>query len=317
MEHYKEISDINRLVIHLPFLKEELEFAKLRGYNNILIDGSKPCIDTFGFPCKHVLNINLICGYDFIETLVISGNSYSIEPCNLNSLSIMPQLKSLGLWAEKVFSIDFSVFPKLTEVEFYYTKQIENVNTLTNLRRLHIYNLKSEELEELKNMALLEELILWDANNINLNGLFLLTNMRKLDIIRSKKMTDISSLCHSNKLEELNLSYCNNITEISVLSHIPQLKKIRFVKCKQLQDLTQLVPNNTIESIYISVLNDLSFIAGMKHLKSLCFDDVIDGDISPLFGSISLESVSMISKKKYSHTEKEVNQILEKNRLNI
>ena len=42
MEHYKEISDINRLVIYLPFLKEGLEFAKIRGYNNILIDASKP-----------------------------------------------------------------------------------------------------------------------------------------------------------------------------------------------------------------------------------------------------------------------------------
>ena len=229
----------------------------------------------------------------------------------------MPRLKSLGLWAEKVFSIDFSLFSKLTEVEFYYTKQTENIIALTNLRRLHIYNLKSEELQEFKNMALLEELILWDASNINLDGLFQLTNMRKLDIIRSKKMIDISGLRHLNKLEELNLSYCNNIIEISVLSHIPQLKKLRFVKCKQLQDLTQLVPNNTIESIYITVLKDLSFIVGMKHLKSLCFDDVINGDISPLIGSISLETVSMVSKKKYSHTEKEINQILERNRLKI
>ena len=58
-----------------------------------------------------------------------------------------------------------------------------------------------------------------------------------------------------------------------------------------------------------------SFLAGMKKLKFLHFDDVIDGDISPLLDS-SLEFVGMVSKKKYSHTEKEVNLILERNRLN-
>ncbi len=41
----------------------------------------------------------------------------------------------------------------------------------------------------------------------------------------------------------------------------------------------------------------------MKKLKFLHFDDVIDGDISPLLDS-SLEFVGMVSKKKYSHTEK-------------
>lgn len=69
----------------------------------------------------------------------------------------------MGLWIDKVFTIDFSLFSKLEGLEYYHTKQTENVDTLINLKRLHIYNLKSEELEELKSMTLLEELTLWDA----------------------------------------------------------------------------------------------------------------------------------------------------------
>ena len=316
MKHYQEVPDINRLIIFPPFLKEGLEFAQKQGYNDILIDACRTATDIYGISYKHVLNVDLICEYDSIETLIIQGYDYTIEPHNLNQLSVLPRLKKLGLWADKVFSIDFSLFIKLEELKYYHTKQTENVDALINLKQLHIYNFKSNELEELKNMSLLEELTLWDAKNINLNGLCQLTNIRMLDIVRSRKMTDISGLCNLNKLEELNLSYCNNIVDISVLSHISGLKILRLFKCKQLQDLTQLVPNSTIEYINISVLKDLLFLAGMKQLKSLCFDDVINGDISPLLGSHSLESVSMVSKKKYSHTEKEVNLILERNRLN-
>lgn len=316
MEHFQEVPDINRLIISPLYLREGLEFAKNQGYNNILIDAHTTTTDIYGISCKHTLNVSLICEYDFIETLIIQGYDHTIEPCNLNQLSVLPRLNKLGLGADKVFTIDFSLFQKLEELKYYHTKQTENVDTLINLKRLHIYNLKSEDLKELKSMSLLEELTLWDAKNINLNGLCQLTNIRMLDIVRSRKMVDIRGLCNSNRLEELTLSYCNSITDISVLSHISGLKTLRLLNCKQLQDLAQLVPNNTIEHINISNLKDLLFLEGMKQLKSLCFDDVINGDISPLLGSHSLESVSMVSKKKYSHTEKEVNLILERNRLN-
>lgn len=111
----------------------------------------------------------------------------------------------MGLWIDKVFTIDFSLFPKLEELKYYHTKQTENVDTLINLKRLHIYNLKSEDLKELKSMNLLEELTLWDAKNINLNGLCQLTNIRTLEIVRSRKMIDIRGLCNSNRLKELSL----------------------------------------------------------------------------------------------------------------
>lgn len=313
MEHFQEVPDINRLIISPLYLREGLEFAKNQGYNDILI--STDDIGISGVSCKHTLNVSLICEYDFIETLIISGYDFTIEPCNLNQLSVLPHLKKLGLWIDKVFTIDFSLFPKLEELKYYHTKQTENVDTLINLKRLHIYNLKSEDLKELKSMNLLEELTLWDAKNTNLNGLCQLTNIRTLEIVRSRKMIDIRGLCNSNRLKELSLYYCNNITDISVLNRLSRVKILRLRNCKLLQDLTQLVPNNTIKQISISSLKDLKFLAGMKKLKFLHFDDVIDGDISPLLDS-SLEFVGMVSKKKYSHTEKEVNLILERNRLN-
>ena len=148
MEHFKEVPDVNRLIISPLYLREGLEFAKNQGYNDILI--STDDIGISGVSCKHTLNVSLICEYDFIETLIISGYDFTIEPCNLNQLSVLPHLKKLGLWIDKVFTIDFSLFPKLEELKYYHTKQTENVDTLINLIRLHIYNLKSEDLKDMK-----------------------------------------------------------------------------------------------------------------------------------------------------------------------
>ena len=125
MEHFKEVPDVNRLIISPLYLREGLEFAKNQGYNDILI--STDDIGISGVSCKHTLNVSLICEYDFIETLIISGYDFTIEPCNLNQLSVLPHLKKLGLWIDKVFTIDFSLFPKLEELKYYHTKQTENI----------------------------------------------------------------------------------------------------------------------------------------------------------------------------------------------
>ena len=136
MEHFKEVPDVNRLIISPLYLREGLEFAKNQGYNDILI--STDDIGISGVSCKHTLNVSLICEYDFIETLIISGYDFTIEPCNLNQLSVLPHLKKLGLWIDKVFTIDFSLFPKLEELKYYHTKQTENVDTLIHSQRLPI-----------------------------------------------------------------------------------------------------------------------------------------------------------------------------------
>ena len=157
MERYREVPEINRLIIFPCHLREGLEFAKNQGYYDIVINVGSTTSR------KHTLNVSLICEYDFIESLTILGYDYTIEPCNLNQLSVLPHLHKLGLWVDKVFTIDFSLFPKLEELKYYHTKHTINIDTLINLKQLHIYNFNSKELEELKNMVSLENLTLWDA----------------------------------------------------------------------------------------------------------------------------------------------------------
>ena len=51
MEHFKEVPDVNRLIISPLYLREGLEFAKNQGYNDILIATNDLGID--GVSRKH------------------------------------------------------------------------------------------------------------------------------------------------------------------------------------------------------------------------------------------------------------------------
>lgn len=111
MEHFKEVPDVNRLIISPLYLREGLEFAKNQGYNDILI--STDDIGISGVSCKHTLNVSLICEYDFIETLIISGYDFTIEPCNLNQLSVLPHLKNWDFGLTRSLLLISVCFPNL------------------------------------------------------------------------------------------------------------------------------------------------------------------------------------------------------------
>ena len=111
MKHFEEVPDVNRLIISPLYLREGLEFAKNQGYNDILI--STDDIGISGVSCKHTLNVSLICEYDFIETLIISGYDFTIEPCNLNQLSVLPHLKKWDFGLIRSLLLISVCFPSL------------------------------------------------------------------------------------------------------------------------------------------------------------------------------------------------------------
>lgn len=53
-------------------------------------------------------------------------------------------------------------------------------------------------------MVLLENLTLWDAKNTNLNGLQQLTNLRNIEIVRSKKCQTLMGYVRQTNLSQFN-----------------------------------------------------------------------------------------------------------------
>ena len=313
MERYEIVEGTNRLIIYLPFLKEGLEFAQKHLYSEIVIT-SQPS-DSF-FSEKYILDIDLLCKYEFIKCLILEDPCGYIESCNINQLSKIKNLEDLRIWTDNKFYIDFSYFPSLIRAEFYDSNMIRNINHLVNLREIHIYNLKSKELEEFKNMTNLEKITLWDASSRSLKGLSELKNICIINLVRLKKLTDLSHINKLNRLKELNVYSCNNLKSVNAIIDLKRLKILRIEKCKYIIDLSSIIPNNSIEFIYISTLSNLDFILQMNKLKRIVFHNLLDNNLLPLLKSNTLEHVSFISKKGYEYNEKEINSRLKNAKIN-
>ena len=128
MERYEIVEETNRLIIYLPFLKEGLEFAQKHLYSEIVIT-SQPS-DSF-FSKKYILDIDLLCKYEFIKCLILEDPCGYIESCNINQLSKIKNLEDLRIWTDNKFYIDFSYFPSLIRAEFYDSNMIRNINHVT------------------------------------------------------------------------------------------------------------------------------------------------------------------------------------------
>jgi hypothetical protein len=309
MKKHEEVNDIGRLIIYLPFLQEGLEYAKENKFKEILIN-SQPNIIMAPLYKKIVLDVNMISNYNFIESIILNDSCNVLEKnINLNKLSVLNNLNKIEIWIDDVFSIDFSLFKKLSKVSYYDSTLISGFCKLDELETIAIYNLKSECLDEFSNKEKLKNLILWDCNNQSIDGLLKLKNLRTIEIIRSKKIKNLNGLKESKFLKDLKIYNCNQLEDITVIKDLIKLEKLSFNKNKLITNLEQITPNN-IEFLDIDTIDNLYFIKDMCNLKFLIFKSVKNNDLTPLLDSLSLKNVCFVNKKSYTYTEKEINSII-------
>lgn len=311
MKKFEEIVDIDRLIIYLPYLKDGLEFARQKNYKEIVVSLRKFTIEKSA--------IDLIIKYPFIESLIFNEfySEHKDKVC-LNPLSQLENLKTIKIWGDNVFSIDFELFRNLCDIEYYDSKLIKNIDKAVSIKNLKVYNLKSTHLEEFSNMSHLQKLTLWDCKNTDIDGLLKLTRLKEIELIRSKKMKNINGLKNSIVLESLDIHNCNSLDDISVIQYLIRLRKLRLSQNKLITNLEQSVPNN-IEILILnpSTIDNLNFVQQMGYLRQILLDNVLSNDLSPLLNCPSLENVTMTNKKSYNYKESEINSILKNKIQNI
>lgn len=305
MKTFQEVPDIKRLIIYLPFLQEGLEYAKKKNLKEIYIttqiETNESCLNS-----DVILDINLITHYKFIESIIISDlwGIFKDNIC-LNQLSKLHNLKKIEINVDSIFTIDFSLFKKLTHIKYYDSKLILGLQSLNSLTSAVIYNLKSTDLNELNKNKNLKYLTLWDCKNQNINGLSELKCLEEIEIVRSKKLTNINGLKNSRELKILGIYQCPQLEDISIISYLKELKELHLKKNKLITNLNQIIPNN-IEFLSVDKIENLYFISKMNSLRLINFENVTNNDLSPLYSNSSLEGASFINKKNYNYTRKEI-----------
>lgn len=306
MKKFEEVIDIKRLIIYLPFLQEGLEYAKKNNFKEIYIttqiETNQNCLNkgTGG------LDVNLITHYEFIESIIISDlwGVFKDNIC-LNKLSELCNLKSIEIKTDNIFAIDFSLFKKLTHVAYYDSRLISGLHNLNSLVSAKIYRLNSINLNELHRNSNLKYLTLWDCKNQTIDGLSELKHLEEIEIVRSKKLTNINGLKQSKNLKKMGIYQCPQLIDISIITFLKELKELNLEKNKLITDLNQITPNN-VELLSVDKIENLNFILKMKSLKLIAFENVANNDLSPLFESQSLKGASFINKKSYNYTQKEI-----------
>ena len=122
----------------------------------------------------------------------------------------------------------------------------------------------------------------------------------KLDIIRSD-IGSLSGIEKIAKLEELSLTLCRKLTDISHATKLTNLHTLSIEGCSRLIDLSVAQKFNALKTLWLKAkeIESCGFISGMKSIEFASINAVIkDNDVSPFLNSETLEEVWFSPRKR-------------------
>ena len=203
--------------------------------------------------------------YGYVEDV----REYDIDPLK-NCLN----LKSLELNTTQIAIDDNG-----ESEPFVYITNIENLQNLKDITKIHIIGCRIDSYSWMKNMDQLEWLRMYYSEVLDISGVSTLTKLRKLKSLNLSITTwfqDISFLAEMEQLETLGISITNE-TQTEVLGELSQLKELQITGNAYKSNLTL----------------QLSDIQGLQNLNSLYLQDIANTDVDELKNMPSLKKITV------------------------
>ena len=303
----KIVEDIKRVIVPYEQLVEGLNLARDLGYTELVVSISPPS----NMWEKTKIDLSKITEYRFLEHVGISDIArYAQYPINLLFLSDLPNLKSIRIDVPGDCIIDFGEIKKLQKVDLSWCSQFSNFNSLSTLIELRIEGYNKSSLEDFGQMKDLKKMILWDPTINSLMGIDGCRSLNYMDMFRAKKLQSLKGIERLNELEYLHIVSCPKLLDISAVFELGNLRVLKIEKCKSIKEIS-LVEESSIECLHLDSVDNLYFISKMPKLKQLHFENIENGDLSPLLSHPTLSNVYFPNKKKYTHTRLEIVNSLE------
>ncbi len=200
--------------------------------------------------------------------------------------------------ARQAFHIDVSPFTQLFKLCIYGNFVLEGLDKI-HLKQLFIsYN---KYISEISFGSTIEYLNLYQSKSIPYEQLSKLTELRNLVFIQVP-IQSLNGYGIFRNLENMEVAYCRNLTDISGITDCPLLRKLEIDCCKKIEDFNCLSKLKNLEGLIISNCGNIpsiAFIDDMPKLRFFSFVDtnIVDGDLTPC---MRLEYVGTMDKRHYN-----------------
>jgi len=170
-------------------------------------------------------------------------------------------------------------------------KMINQLDKLTELKKLKIFNLKIKEINGLENLTLLEELDLSSNEISEIKGLETLRNLRRLRLSHNN-IEHIQGLENLTQLEELDLIF-NKIISISGLEHQKNMKSLNLAE-NQINEIKKLDNLKNLKELRLDS-NQISEITGLENLVNLEELNLFDNQIKEIKDLKNLKNLKKLN----------------------
>lgn len=207
----------------------------------------------------------------------------SVEP-----IHVLHELLALEVITYCNTAITFSAFPLLQECSLEWRSGATSLFEVRTLKKLFLDDYKGRDVNAFARLTELESLAILNAPVENLFGLSDLTKLKSLRLANLKCLRSLAGIEPLVNLEELDIHTCPRIGSIDQVGYLSRLRTFH------------LNNDGNIES--------LKPLAKLTQLESVLFyesTNIVDGDLSPLFGQQHLTNISFRNRRHYSHSREE------------
>lgn len=208
---------------------------------------------------------------------------------NFESLHTLENLQELSV--HEYPTLDLERFPNIRTLFVRDSSKLLGILSLSRLRKLHVWGIRSVDLSQYAHMNELESVVLVKA---------------------ASKEREIAGLDRLLALRNFEIHHSRTIASVKrppVGVHV-----LKVHSCSKFVDFSFLSGNTSIDFLFSTVFDSISFLPSMSAITRLGFDSVTDGDLSPVLRTPILRGVFCANKKHHTHTREALQAVLDGSR---
>ncbi len=189
-----------------------------------------------------------------LEELII----HYFQGTDLTPIADLTKLKSLRFFnvfkSAKVRLKPLVKLENLTNLEMFNVKDIDEIANFTELKKICLQSLKTDNLDFMSSLKNLEELDLRSSDRIqDFSGIYELPKLKKAVIIKNYKHTTAEFVSHLTHLEQLKVLDFNSVETFPNLENLTNLKSLGVTNCKILSDISGIAKAPNLEELSLFV----------------------------------------------------------------